>query len=165
LKLVLFRHGLAMEREDWQATSQDDSLRPLVSKGKIKSQQMAVKIQKLLKEVDMVVTSPYVRARQTAEVFKPVFKIKRLVESVELVPSAPPSAFCNWLKVHAAHKQNVIAVGHEPHLSQLATWLLSGQTESFLRLKKSGFIILEVESFVDLGPRGAQLHYLLQPKL
>lgn len=165
MRLILFRHGLAMEREDWEKTSHDDSLRPLVEKGKAKTKEMGEVLHCWVPEVDMLVSSPYARAVQTANILKPLLKAPRVVESVELVPSAPPRAFCQWLQEQAAHAQTVVAVGHEPHLSSLASWLLSGHSESFIVLKKSGIIELEVESFEDLGPFAAELRCVVQPKM
>lgn len=162
MNLFLFRHGLAVDREDWK---NEDAERPLVEKGRERTLIMAKALCEWVDDVDLIVTSPYKRAKQTADILKTTFKSKKVLESVELVPSAPPSAFAQWLKINAPHAHNVIAVGHEPQLGLLATWLLSGQTETFVTLKKSGVVALDVESFVDLGPRGAHLRFMIHPKM
>ena len=165
MKLILFRHGLAMDREVSAAKKLDDTLRPLTKKGVEKTLKMAHHLNELLLgDVQVLVSSPLIRAQQTAEVIAGVIQCERYLESTELVPSAPPQAFANWLKSHAPNATSVIAVGHEPQLSVFASWILSGLTDSFFDLKKSGVIILDLESFDQVGPRAAQLQLTLSPK-
>lgn len=165
MELILFRHGLAASREEWETTGQDDSLRPLVPKGEERSRSMAELIRKSWDDVDLLVSSPYLRATQTMKAIKPVVRAARVREAVELVPSAPPQAFVQWLREACARDKLVIAVGHEPHLSTLASFLLTGSAESCLNLKKSGALSLSTGAFDEMGPRCATLNWLLVPKL
>lgn len=164
MKLFLFRHGLAVEREVFLMQKKDDTLRPLVDKGREKTRRVARILKEQGVEISLLVTSPYVRAQQTADILKDILKPTRFAESVDLVPSAPPMAFAQWLKLHAKDALSVMAVGHEPQLSVLASWLLGGQMESFIDLKKSGVLCLELESFETAGPRAADLKWLLSSK-
>jgi phosphohistidine phosphatase len=165
MKLVICRHGMAVQREDFLRVKKDDSLRPLVAKGKDRARMTGRFLKNWGYDFDMVVTSPYLRARQTAEILADVLKVSNLFESPELVPQAPPPAFAQWLQIHADECLAVLVVGHEPQLSSFATWCLSGQKESFIDLKKSGLISLEVESFSQIHPGSAILEYVLSPKL
>jgi phosphohistidine phosphatase len=165
MKLILVRHGQAIEREDFFHLKKDDALRPLVIKGKKRSIMMAKELKKWVGEVDMLVTSPYVRARQTAEIFRRVLCPKKAHQVTELIPSAPPMAFAQWLRGNAGLATSIVIVGHEPQLGLFATWALSGQMESFVELKKSGIIGLDVESLQEIRPGHADLKFLITPKM
>jgi len=153
-----------MEREDAIAKKMEDSLRPLVEKGFRKTESLAKFLGKHEPDVQMIASSPFVRAMQTAEIIFQEFGFEDIYECLELVPSAPPQAFGQWLKAKAKNKTCVIAVGHEPQLSVLASWLLAGKTESFIDLKKSGALCIEVESFEDIYASCGILRWVLPPK-
>ncbi len=164
MKLILFRHGIAVDRE-WALTHDvEESLRPLTSKGRERSLKVARKLRGFEEEVDFIVTSPLVRARETAVLIQDIYEEVPLQECVELVPSAPPQAFAQWLKVHSKNAVSLIVVGHEPHLSSFASWALSGHSPSFIELKKSGILCLEFESLDEISPRSGKLSWLMQPK-
>jgi phosphohistidine phosphatase len=165
MKLVLFRHGLAMDRSQFQVQKKDDALRPLVTKGREKTLSMAKRLKNWERDFDLIVSSPYLRALQTARILAQTLKISNLFECAELTPSAPPLAFAQWLRIHAEESLSVLVVGHEPHLSGFASWCLAGQQQSFMELKKSGMVCLEVESFSHLAPGVGQLQWLVSPKL
>lgn len=160
MRLLLVRHGLAVDRMIWIEKKSHESLRPLVEKGRQKSRKVGRWINDEFGGIDLLVTSPLVRAQQTAEILASQVKVTRLKESSELSPEAPPQAFVKWLEQEASQATSVVVVGHEPHLSTLAAWLLAGMNQSFIELKKSGVIWLEVESFDGLGPQKAQLKKL-----
>jgi phosphohistidine phosphatase len=164
MKLILCRHGLAIKREEAMEKKMEDSLRPLVDKGYRKTEKLAEFIAKHEPDVQMIASSPFVRAMQTAEILFQQFRVQDIYECVELVPSAPPQAFAQWLKAKAKTKTCVMAVGHEPQLSVFASWLLSGKTDSFIDLKKSGAICIEVESVEDVYAACGALRWVLPPK-
>lgn len=164
MKLILFRHGAAVDREVFIEQKKQDALRPLTPKGREKTLDMAEHLEMLMDSPDLLVCSPLLRAQETAAVIHETWPAGRLAECPELVPDAPPQAFANWLKTHANQARSVLAVGHEPQLSVFASWLLAGSVDSFLDLKKSGVIVLDIESFDRLGPRTAELKFFLNPK-
>lgn len=165
MKLILFRHGLAVDREWALAQKMDDAKRPLTEKGREKTEKVARVLREWDESYDLIVTSPLLRAQQTTDILKSQLKVKRNAECSELVPSAPPEAFAQWLKGHAVNMTSVIAVGHEPQLSLFASWALTRQPVSFIELKKSGMICLEIESFERFAPGTAELSWLVSPKL
>lgn len=165
MKLILFRHGLAMAREDAAAQKVDDSLRPLVEKGRERSRRMARVLRDCGGDFQALVSSPFTRSMETARILKEVISFKEFHESLELVPDSPPQALARWIAMTLPRATHVVAVGHEPQLSSFASWLLAGDPEGFIDLKKSGILCLEVESFDRLGPRSAELKWLLSPKL
>ena len=158
------RHGLAEDREEFAKKSSEDSLRPLTMKGRKRTQKMAMQLRDWLEEVDVIVSSPFTRARQTAELVSQIFLETKVVEAAELVPSSPPQAFKRWLHAHGGEYKRILVVGHEPQLSVFASFLLSGQTEPLLELKKSGVLCLKIESFKTITPGTAKLMWLIQPR-
>lgn len=154
-----------MERDDSFALKLDDSMRPLVEKGKERTRMMAKALKPLLGDANVLATSPLMRAVQTAEIVGTVLKFEKIVEVSELVPEAPPQAFARWLQTANPRATSIMAIGHEPQLSVFASWCLTGANESFIDLKKSGVICLEVESFDSLSPGTAELKWVLSPKI
>ncbi len=165
MKIVLFRHGAALDREDSQKLKLEDSLRPLVEKGCVRTAKMAKILRDFDMEIDFIVSSPYLRAVETADILATDLDCKQYFESIELVPSAPPAAFAQWLNKHSKTATSVLVVGHEPHLSHFASWLIAGESESILDLKKSGMACIEVESLTEIKPRSGILQWLIQPKM
>jgi phosphohistidine phosphatase len=165
MKLILIRHGQAVERDEFASQKKDDSLRPLVIKGRQRTEEMAKRLSAWVPECDILVTSPYLRAKQSAVIVKKHVKAAKFVEAVELIPSAPPLAFVEWLRLNAGLLKTVVAVGHEPQLNIFATWALAGHEQSFVKIKKSGILALEVESFQHISPTSVELRYLIQPNL
>lgn len=165
MKLILFRHGLAMERDEAFKSKIDDSMRPLVEKGKERSKKMAKFLKEECDDFQVIVTSPLLRAKQTADIIREIIPFNQYLESTELVPEAPPQAFVKWVQAKIMRATSLVAVGHDPQLSVLASWLLAGESESFIELKKSGVICLEVESFDQLAAKGAELKWVVTPKM
>lgn len=164
MKLILFRHGLALDRQESLAMKMADSLRPLVLRGRERTLKMGKALKKMDLPIDLIVTSPFVRAQETAQILFEFCKVAEIHECTELVPSAPPMAFAQWLKNTAKRATCVLAVGHDPQLSIFASWAIAGTTTSMIDLKKSGMICLEIESFEDLSAKSAILKWVVQPK-
>lgn len=165
MKLVLLRHGLAVDREEFILQNKEDSQRPLVAKGKERTKLASEWLKKQGLLFDFIVTSPYVRARQTADIVAKQMGISNVFEAKELVPHATMQSFANWLQIHGEDCEAVLAVGHDPHMSHFASWCLNGADESFIDLKKSGLIGLEFNSSQQVSSGRAQLHFLITPKM
>lgn len=164
--LFIVRHAVAEEREDFAKKNADDSLRPLTAKGKKKLQKMILSLEKEFDKLDMVVTSPYVRAKQSAQIISDIADNAKVVESAELVPHAPPQALLKWLKTQGAQSKKIAVIGHEPHLSLFTSYLLTGNSkENFIELKKSSVALVEVGSFEDIAASKAKLLWLASPKV
>jgi phosphohistidine phosphatase len=164
MELILMRHGIAEEREDFAKKNLEDHLRPLTMKGRKRIQKISMQLRDWVDEIDLIVASPFVRSRQTAELASQIFIDTKVVESAELVPSSPPQAFKRWLQALGDSHQRIMAVGHEPQLSVLATYLMTSQLEPVLELKKGGILCLEIASFKTVAPGTAKLLWLIQPK-
>ena len=164
MNLIVVRHALAEDREDFAKKNKDDSLRPLTVKGKKRLKKVLDEMTQSLSSVDLIVTSPYVRAKQSAQIVQEKIRAK-IVEAAELVPHSPPQAFVKWIKSQGADKKTIVAVGHEPQLSLLISYLLAGKNQSFVELKKSGMASLEISSAEDIETQPARLNWLVSPKL
>ncbi|MEO5590416.1 MAG: histidine phosphatase family protein [Gemmatimonadaceae bacterium] len=161
MKLLVVRHAIAMDREEFAESGQADSLRPLTDKGIKRMQQGAKGLLTQLGNIDLLATSPLERALQTARIVADAYTVGDAEVTSCLSPGAPFEEFEQWCE--AKGERDVIAiVGHEPHLSSLVTWLLAGHWESRLTLRKGGACLVGFES---LPRRNAGvLEWLLKPR-
>ncbi len=165
MQIIVVRHAVAEDRESFEKKNSEDHLRPLTEKGRRRMIKVAQRVRDWVEDIDLIVSSPYLRAKQTADILSEIYSGIKIVEAPELVPQSPPLAFIKWLRAHGRNLKQIIIVGHEPHLSSLVSCLLSGGEEAFIELKKSGVACLEIESFHELAPGHAQLNWLIQPRL
>lgn len=162
MELYLLRHGIAVERGTHHF--RNDSHRPLTPAGIKRTRKVARSLANLECTFDVVFTSPYVRAKQTADIVVEVLEIPgklRLCNS--LVPGGKPRDLVAEIKRHAAGDARVLLVGHEPGMSQFASLLISGQTNAHVTLKKAGLCVLDTGELV--AGQCASLELLLTPKL
>ena len=162
MQLLIVRHADAGDSDEWASSGKPDSERPLSEKGRKQFKDAAKHIAELMPKVDLVVSSPYTRALQTTDLLVEAFPkppIRASTDSLE--PEVRPEMFLRWL--NAQRPSDVIAaVGHEPHLSTLATWLISGVEDSRLTLKKGGACLISFDGRIAKGE--GVLEWLLGPK-
>lgn len=144
MKLLVIRHGAAMDQEEFAQTGESDELRPLTRDGKREMKKIAKGIAKNVKQIDLLATSPLVRGRQTGDIVADEVGVEQQEVTDVLKPEAALEEFVNWCEPHA-EKKLVAIVGHEPHLSSLVTWLISGNRESRIELKKGGACLIEFD--------------------
>jgi phosphohistidine phosphatase len=161
MELYLLRHAIAVERGT--PGFEADHLRPLTNEGRAKMEQMAAGMATLELKFDVILTSPYVRAHQTAEIAAAALKqAKKLRHEPTLQADRSPQEFVARLAGKLAGHERILAVGHEPFLSSLATLLLGLPGGAALVMKKGGLCKLAVSRF---KPRpAAQLEWLLTPR-
>ncbi|MBI2609001.1 MAG: phosphohistidine phosphatase SixA [Deltaproteobacteria bacterium] len=163
MKLLIVRHGVAEDRELFSESGKKDELRPLTERGRKKTRKNFEGLKYILPHVDLIASSPYVRAFQTAEICADVYRKKNIYKIKELEPDAPFKLFLDWLLEHKT-KEVVAIIGHEPHLSFLTSKLLShAESKSFLLLKKGGVGLLEFIDKVQFGK--GQLVFWLPPRI
>jgi phosphohistidine phosphatase len=162
MELFLMRHGIAAERD--AGLFPDDSHRPLTPQGLMRTRKVVKAMKALKLRFDLVLTSPFVRAKQTADIVVEVFEIQqRLRLSSRLIPGTKPRDLVGELERLCTPGDRVLLVGHEPDLGQLASLLIFGKPHAGITLKKAGLIKLAVEE-LKCG-RCATLEFLLPPKL
>jgi phosphohistidine phosphatase len=158
LRLYLIRHGIAVDREDPQCPPDKD--RPLTPKGIKKTHASALGFLTLDAKPDFVLTSPWLRALQTAEIFCEVlgFPSKKIVRSDALKGTASPVDLFRELAQLKA--EEVLCFGHEPHL-HLAIGQVLHSSARITELKKAGAACMELER---ISPPQGQLVALYPPK-
>ena len=161
ITLYILRHGIAVERG--AAGFTQDSERPLTAEGKQKLRRIikAMRAQEL--EFDLILTSPYLRARQTAELVAGAFRLRSKVQICPpLVAEADAEEVVEHLKAMQPMPENLLLVGHEPQLSQLISLLLTGSPNLSLTFKKGGLCKLTVPMWKAVPC--AILDWLLTPR-
>lgn len=159
MKLLLIRHAIAEEPEDFARTGKDDRQRPLTDEGRKKMKQNAKGLREQVPAIDLLATSPLTRAAQTAAILDSVYGGLSEVEIEELAPEASPTEFLRWLRKQKG--ETIAAVGHEPSLSLILSWLLTGTERRLFSFRKGGACLLE---FADEPAAGtATLLWALTP--
>lgn len=158
----MIRHAIAEEREDFAATGRDDSERPLTEEGRSRMRRVCAGLRELVPSIDVLASSPYTRAVQTAEIVADRYGIepRDVVREDALVPDAALDSFIRWIQRRS--RDGIVAVvGHEPHLGLLVTWLMTGFAESRVEMKKGGVALLDFDGQPGAGL--ATLRWLLAP--
>jgi phosphohistidine phosphatase len=159
MKLLLIRHAIAEEREDFARTGKDDRLRPLTDEGRKKMKQVARGLQEIVPEIDLLATSPLTRAAQTGAIVDSVYGGLKEVEIEELSPESTPNDFLRWLRKQKA--ACIAAVGHEPSISLILSWLLTGSERRIFSFRKGGVCLLDFPD--EIGAGTATLLWALTP--
>ena len=161
MNLYILRHGIAVAHGT--AGHEDDSDRPLTPAGKRKLRRIAEAMRAMELSFDRILASPFVRARQTAEIVAWVFHAPgKLSFSKELAVGGSARALIQEIRHWEPAPQDVLLVGHEPYLSGLVSLLVAGNPGLSLTLKKGGLCKLSTPS-LRYG-RCAALEWLLTPK-
>ena len=162
MNVFILRHGIAVERGT--KGFEKDSERPLTAKGKRQLRNSAAAMKRMKLRFDLILSSPYVRARQTAEIVAEELKLKkRLKLSDTLKYENNPEAMISQITTLKPMPKNLLLVGHEPYLSNLISRLVSGNGNMAMDFKKGGLCKVEVENLRE--GTTAQLVWLLTPKL
>jgi len=160
MELYLLRHAIAVQRgtEGYD----HDSDRPLTPKGAKKMRRIAQGMLALELSFDIILSSPYLRAKETAEIVAAVFhEQKQLKFTDNLAATANEEDLVKELKKEYTSFNSILLVGHEPFLSSLVSKLIAGVDTVAITLKKGGLCKLTVES-MTFG-RCATLEWLLAP--
>ena len=161
MNLYIVRHAIAIERgtPDYK----DDSQRPLTDSGSKKMKKIARGLEGLGVQLDVILTSPYIRARDTAKILADRYDMTdRIYFSENLI--SPGNFEALVFEIHEKYDlANVALVGHEPMLSSLISWLITGDADARITLKKGGVAYLSSDSIYQDGR--ATLEWLLTPAL
>ena len=143
MELLVVRHAIAEDREVFAATGREDALRPLTAEGTRKMKRTARGLREVVPTIDMLVSSPFTRANETAEILRREYDLDRVETARELEPETALNDVATWL---GQLDHNVVAiVGHEPHLGRLVTYLITGSERPGVELKKGGACLIEFE--------------------
>lgn len=160
MRLILLRHAIAQERSlrNWP----DDAQRPLTPAGARRFRKAASGLARLLPRGAAVITSPFVRARETARILAKAAQLRKPVQCAELAAGEPAEPVFELLR--ARKERAVILVGHEPDLSSLLSAALVGDGARLkIEFKKGGAACLKFARRVM--PGGATLEWMLPPRV
>jgi phosphohistidine phosphatase len=156
--IYVLRHAIA----DDAKPGESDSARALTSEGRKKLSAVLDRAGKAGVSPSIILTSPYVRARQTARMAAQAFEREdSVIETSALVPSGSPELVWDEITEYRSEQQ-VMVVGHEPLLSELVKFLLNSPALR-IDMRKAALVAISLESLRG-APRGA-LQWMLTPKL
>lgn len=153
--VYFLRHGLAGDRETWQG---DDRERPLTKKGEKNTAESAKTFGRLIPDLDAIITSPLVRADQTAKITAEEFGLSEsLIQDDRLSPGFNPQKLKEILSSYPEAKA-IMLVGHEPDFSETISAITGGGN---LTLKKGGLARVDID---DIHNPSGDLVWLIPPK-
>ncbi len=161
MNIYLLRHGLAVE--SGAPGFAHDSSRPLTPKGRRKMCKVVGGMKELKLSFDLILSSPYIRARQTAEIVARRLKLSRKLQLSETLQ--PDGSFGDLVKLLNGCEpvpDSVLLVGHEPYLSELISLLVAGEKGIRVVMKKGGLCQLSTDKLKH--GQCAALDWLLTPR-
>jgi len=160
MRLYFLRHATAVPHG---APAYEDSDRPLTAEGRLEAVEVAAGLRRAKVNPNLVLTSPWRRALETAELVAKDIKSRPAVKTIpELTGDSDPRATLSALKPYATYAQ-LLLVGHEPHLSATLTYLIAAHGQAAILLKKAGAACVEIDR-VPPGAGGGILRWLMTPK-
>jgi phosphohistidine phosphatase len=160
MELLIVRHAIAFERD--RRRWRDDGARPLSPAGKRRARKAAAGLKEFSESPDRLLTSPLIRARQTAQILTDVAGWPQAEEAPELAPGAPALAMLTLLGKERS--KLVAVVGHQPGLGQLLTACLLGDGGSLpIEMKKNAVACVSFEGSPRAGR--AALKWLATPRM
>jgi phosphohistidine phosphatase len=152
MHLCLIRHGDAV-------SDGEDAQRALSPEGCKQIHELALALGALGMKPRAILSSPLLRARQTAAILQEALAPDIPVEPCELLlPATPKEQIIHHLRERAA-EETVFLVGHLPHLGELLTLLIWGQPEREVAISKAGACLIEFDGTPRMGK--GRLRWLL----
>ena len=161
MQLILIRHAIAEDRELFAETGLSDAERRLTTRGRRRMARNARGLRAIVPSLDLVATSPLRRARETAEIVAEAYGDIPVVEAAMLAPGGSRDACKRWLERHKTEGALAV-VGHEPHLRETVSWLITGDSTPILMFKKGGACCVELPDHITGG--AGRLQWLLTPR-
>lgn len=146
-ELYLIRHGVAEDQSDaWP----DDAKRPLTSEGISRVRKAGRGLVRLDVSFDVILTSPFVRARQTAETVAGAFDARPPIVAIEsLAPGGSYQALLAELEKQT-RRSRIALVGHEPLVGEIASKLIGARHP--IPFKKGAICRIDVDALPPAGP-------------
>jgi phosphohistidine phosphatase len=162
VRVILFRHGIAHDRADPDCPP--DPERALTDEGRKKTRKAARGLAEMGVGPTRILTSPYLRAKQTAAIAAEVLGVPaaKVTLTDALLPEAAPYSIFHALYAFHASDEVILCAGHAPNLDRVLALSLTGERTPVTQLKKSGAALLAVE---ELPRTRGQLVWLIPPKV
>ena len=166
IQLYLMRHGIAADLGEGGIINDAD--RPLTPEGRERMKQAAGGVKELGLKFNVILTSPLLRCRQTAEAVAEVLELQHRVKIIDSL--APGKAFAAgegghaelYLELGAYQFDRALLVGHMPDMAEIASYLLAGNRNLNIEFKKGSLCSIELSGLPPRGP--ALLRWMLTPK-
>jgi phosphohistidine phosphatase len=160
MNLYILRHAVAVEREEWKGS---DEARPLTPEGRSRMEDIVAGMKLLVPKFDLILSSPLVRAWQSALVVAKAYGIKdskKLRDTAALIPTSRFEPL--FAELEKCSEKRVLLVGHQPHLGDLIAYLLADGFARSVPLKKGSLACIEID---PASPRSScALQWLLTPR-
>ena len=161
MKLIIIRHGRAGTPAQFAQSGMGDDLRPLTVEGRKRMRHNAQGLAGMISHIDALGASPLVRAVETAQIIAKSYGKLTPVEVPDLAPGGDRAQVVAWIGQHPM-TATLAVVGHEPSLSELAAFLVSGDSKPFFELKKGGACCVLMPQRVAGG--SGTLDWLMTPR-
>ena len=160
MDIYLLRHSDAVDQNERGYTRDAD--RPLTEGGARKMKKIAKAVQEMGVSFDTILSSPYRRAKETAEIVGEVMECRSIIRlTPHLVVGESPTAIIKEINEDYPDSKRLLLVSHEPLLTHLISVLISGRRDASVRLKKGGLCKLAVDE-LHFG-KCATLEWLMGP--
>src|SRR5687768_2496732 len=120
MRVLIIRHGIAEDRAAFAKRGEGDEGRPLTDAGRRKMRDAAAGLTRAVKRIDVLGSSPLVRAMQTADIVSKACGGNKVLKTDVLEPGKPLRGVLGWLQGQSADA-TVALVGHEPQLGMLVS--------------------------------------------
>ncbi|GBE30680.1 MAG TPA: phosphohistidine phosphatase SixA [Bacteroidetes bacterium] len=159
-RMYFLRHGIAAN----QAVdgSYNDALRPLTEKGRHRTSLVVCALKRIGGQVDIIFHSPLLRAQQTAQIAADELGVDRMQEISELLPERSPFDLEDVLTQMRKPGENVMMVGHQPHMSHALAWAISANNTAMLDMDTAGLASVRFAGQSYHGP--GVLEWLMTPR-
>jgi phosphohistidine phosphatase len=159
MEILLVRHGIAESEMAALRSGRRDEERRLTAEGIRETEAVADALRQRISSVDRIFHSPFLRAKETAEIFAKRFSEAAIEQVNGFTPESDPRELADFLS-GTARTSCVMIVSHEPYLSAALSHLLTGG----FRLS-TGFERTGVASVEWAGAGASRLNYFLSPKV
>jgi len=157
IELYVIRHGIADGAAEHDGKDEE---RQLTKKGREKVTGVAKYLRSRDIELDTVISSPLVRAKETAEIVRgECSSLKRIAVTDLLKPDGSYDELLSYLNSQKC--DHIAIVGHEPFLSGFVSYCLSRNNQPFVRMKKAGIALISYDGRIEPGK--CELLWLMGP--
>lgn len=160
-EIILMRHGIAASAA--APAFPDDAGRPLTPDGRRKMKEAGKGLVKLRLDIDWIVTSPLLRAAETAQIVAAAFSVSPPLDPLESLGSGGPIESLTAYLGKRPERRRPLIVGHEPQLSEFAARLIGAGRNANLAFKKGGCCLIRFEG--PPVPSQGRLMWWLTPSL
>ncbi len=158
--LLVIRHAIAEDRDEFARSGSNDDERPLTPFGRRRMRRNAAGLRRTASHIELLASSPLVRAQQTARIVADEFQL-RDIETIEAMrPDRHPREVITWL-AKISPDATIAVVGHEPHVGALVAWCVAGSDAQSVVFKKGGVALIEFDGKPAAGT--GRLHWFVTP--